>query len=300
MRKSSLVMLAAAVLLGLVAVFFARMFLLAPGAARSNAAVQTVPAVVAAQAFAFGEKITPDKLKVVQWPANGIPAGSFQRVIDLIGSDRVAMRAIDANELVTDKAISGKNSRLSASTLLGPTMRAIALPLGETAGAGGFIAPGDRVDVYLTRPGEDDNQPYTDLLMQGVRVLAVGQDANVGLDKAAVVKTATIEVTPLQAQKAALAQTVGQLSLSLRNIVDESRVRLETAQLLDLNDGTITRLVRKPNASGSSGGEQERSGPAPSAAPRDAGAAPKAAPMGPSIEIFRGTKPTSYPVPSGS
>ncbi len=292
MRKSSIVMLAVAILLGLAAVFFARMFLLTPGSDQSRTAnVRTVSAVVAAQPFAFGEKITPDKLKVVQWPANGMPAGSFQRVTDAMGeNDRVALRAIDANELLTDKSLSGKNNRLSASTLLGPTMRAIAVPIGENSGAGGFIIPGDRVDVYVTRPGEDENQPYTDLLMQGVRVLAVGQDANVGKDKPEVVKTATIEVTPLQAQKAALAQTVGALSLSLRNLVDESRVRLETAQLLDLNDGTVTRIVRKRKTSGS--GEPMPRNAGPAAAPR--------APTGPSIEIYRGTKPTTYPVPSGS
>lgn len=301
-------MLAAAVLLGLLAVFFARMFLVGPNSQQSGTGnVRTVSAVVAAQPVAFGEKLTPDKLKIVQWPANGIPAGSFQRVADAIGTeDRVALRAIDANELVTDKALSGKNSRMSASTLLGPTMRAVSLPLNETAGAGGFIVPGDRVDVFLTRGAEDEQMPYTDLLMQGVRVLAVGQDSNVGKDKPDVVKTATLEVTPLQAQKVALAQTVGTLTLSLRNLVDESRIRLETAQILDLNDGTVTHVVRKPKSGGAVPDDQLRNAQAMGSAlgsalrnPSGAGAA-RAPTSGPSIEIFRGTKPTTYPVPSGS
>ncbi len=291
MRRSSILMLAAAIVLGLVAVFFARTFLLpsatvAPGG--SN--VRTVAAVVAAQPFAFGEKIVAEKLKIVQWPADGIPPGSYQRIVDAVGDDgRVALRAIDPNELVTEKAVSIKGARLSASPLLGATMRAVAVPIGEATGAAGFIVPGDRVDVYMTKTADGDDLPYADQLVQGVRVLAVGQDNNVGKDKPEVVKTATIEVTPLQAQKIALAMTVGQLSLSLRNIADESRVPLQTAQVFDLNDGTVTRILHKPRSN-------------QGAAPPPAGAGGPAGPVvprGPSIEIFRGTKPTTYPVPAG-
>jgi pilus assembly protein CpaB len=285
-------MLVAAIALGLVAVVLARLFLLPSQQSGAVAETQTVPAVVAAQPFAFGEKITADKLKVVSWPAAGIPAGTFQRITDAVGvDDRVALRAIETNELVTVSAVSGKESRLSASQLLGSSMRAISIPINEASAAGGFIAPGDRVDVFLTRQ-PDDSLPYSDLLIQNARVLAVGQDSNVAKDKPEVVKTATIEVTPLQAQKLALAANVGTLTLSLRNILDESKVRLETAQLLDLNDGTVTRVLRKP-----------RDTSAAAAAPAQAAVANPNAPVipkGPYIEIYRRDKSTIYPVPSGS
>lgn len=294
MRRSSILMLATAIMLGLVAVFFARTFLLPGGQpAASGPVIATVPAVVASEPFLFGEKIVAEKLKIVQWPAEGVPVGTFQRVADLVGDgNKVALRAIDANELLTASAVSGKQSRLSASALLGPTMRAVSIPIAETSGSGGFIAPGDRVDVYLTRPAEEDNLPYTDQFMQGVRVLAVGQDSNPGKDKPEVVRTATLEVTALQAQRVALAQTVGQLSLSLRNISDESRLPLQTAQVFDLNDGVTTRILRKPRAAQAAApaGGAPNNGP-PLVPPK---------PTGPSIEVFRGTVPTIYPVPSGS
>lgn len=294
MRRSSLVMLAAAIVLGLAAVFFARFFLLKENGADEQAStVRTVSAVVAAKPFQFGEKIVPEKLKIVEWPANGLPPGTFQRIADAVGTDdnRVAMRAIDANELVTEKAVSGKASRLSASPLLGPTMRAVSVPVSKIAGTGGFLAPGDRVDVYLTHGGDQETEPRTDQLMQNVRVLAVGQDSNVGKDKPQVVKSATLEVTPMQAQRAALALSVGQLSLSLRSLVDESRVRLETAQVPDLTDGTIARIVRKVKSA-----PQAAAGPI---GPPGAGGATKVLPPGPSMEVFRGTEPTTYAVPSG-
>lgn len=292
MRKSSIYMLVAAVVLGLFAVFLARSFLNKSdqSVAQSNA-VPTVQVVIAAQPIEFGEAISVEKLKLAAWPSNALPSGTYTRVTDLTDGDRprVALRAIEPNELLTAKAVSGEGGRLSTSTLLGETMRAVAIPVNEVVGAGGFLVPGDRVDVFVTRAGEQDELPYSDLLVQGARVLASGQNADAAQAKPFVAKSVTIEVSPLQAQKIALAQQVGTLSVALRSLTDESRVRLETAQLLDLNDGTRTRILRKANAASAA--------PAPAADP----SAP-ARPRGPTVEIFRGSKdgPTStvYGVPA--
>ena len=281
MRRSSIIMLIAAVALGLIAVLFARTFLGGngdAGAGGSAAAVRTVPTVVAAADINFGEKITPDKVKVVDWPANTLPQGSFQRLEELtMGAGRTAMRPIVANEILTEKSLATGANRLSTAQLLGPQMRAISVPVNEVSGVAGLIFPGDRVDVFMTRQPEEA-LPYSELLAQGARVLAVGVDMNVGKEKPELVKSATIEVTPLQAQKIALAVTVGQLSLALRHFTDESRTRLQTAQVMDLNDGTITRLVRKPSSSNAA-----PSGPS-------AGGNSGQAPMGPGVVVMRGTK----------
>lgn len=281
MRRSSIIMLIAAVALGLIAVLFARTFLGGSddaGAGGSAAAVRTVPTVVAAADINFGEKITPEKVKVVDWPANTLPQGSFQRLEELtMGAGRTAMRPIVANEILTEKSLATGANRLSTAQLLGPQMRAISVPVNEVSGVAGLIFPGDRVDVFMTRQPEEA-LPYSELLAQGARVLAVGVDMNVGKEKPELVKSATIEVTPLQAQKIALAVTVGQLSLALRHFTDESRTRLQTAQVMDLNDGTITRLVRKPSSSNAA-----PSGPS-------AGGNSGQAPMGPGVVVMRGTK----------
>ncbi|WP_313669784.1 Flp pilus assembly protein CpaB [Sandarakinorhabdus sp.] len=281
MRRSSIIMLIAAVALGLIAVLFARTFLGGngdAGAGGSAAAVRTVPTVVAAADINFGEKITPEKVKVVDWPANTLPQGSFQRLEELtMGAGRTAMRPIVANEILTEKSLATGANRLSTAQLLGPQMRAISVPVNEVSGVAGLIFPGDRVDVFMTRQPEEA-LPYSELLAQGARVLAVGVDMNVGKEKPELVKSATIEVTPLQAQKIALAVTVGQLSLALRHFTDESRTRLQTAQVMDLNDGTITRLVRKPSSSNAA-----PSGPS-------AGGNSGQAPMGPGVVVMRGTK----------
>lgn len=287
MRRSSIIMLIAAVALGLVAVLFARTFLGggAPEAGSPAAAVRTVPTVVAAADINFGEKITPEKVKVVDWPAGNLPQGSFQRIEELtMGEGRTAMRPIVANEIMTEKSLATGANRLSTAQLLNPQMRAVSVPVNEVSGVGGLIFPGDRVDVFMTRTPEEA-MPYAELLAQGARVLAVGVDMNVGKDKPEIVKSATIEVTPLQAQKIALAMTVGQLNLALRHFSDESRVRLQTAQVMDLNDGTVTRLVRKPNAGGGT-----------PAAPAQPGGAPGQVPATKGVVVMRGTEPSFQPV----
>src|SRR3546814_11451139 len=85
-------------------------------------------------------------------------------------------------------------------------------------GVGGFVLPGDRVDVLITRtlPGEGD-RTITDILLQNIRVLGIDQQASENTDKPVVVKTATLEVSQLDSQKLALAQQVGSLSLALRH-----------------------------------------------------------------------------------
>jgi pilus assembly protein CpaB len=280
MRRSSIIMLIAAVALGLIAVLFARTFLNSPSETGSpTAAVRTVPTVVAAADIKFGEKIRPEMVKVVDWPANTLPQGSFQRLDELtMGAGRTAMRPIVANEILTENSLATGANRLSTAQLLGPQMRAVSVPLNEVSGVGGLVFPGDRVDVFMTRQ-PDEAMPYSELLAQGARVLAVGSDMNVGKDKPELVKTATLEVTPLQAQKIALAITVGSLNLALRHFSDESRTRLQTAQVMDLNDGTITRLVRKPNSGGA----------APSGPPAPSGGNSGQAPIGPGVVVMRGT-----------
>lgn len=129
MRKSSIYMLVAAIVLGLVAVFLARSFLnRADQPVAQSQSVQTVNVVVAADAIEFGEEITAEKLKVAPFPAATLPSGTYSRVTDLTDGDRprVALRPLTANELLTATSVSGEGGRLSTSPLFGESMRAVA------------------------------------------------------------------------------------------------------------------------------------------------------------------------------
>ena len=136
---------------------------------------------------------------------------------------------VEPNEPVLLAKLSGPNGRASLSNLLAPGMRAVTIRTDEIAGVGGFITPGDRVDVVLTRDagaivevaanarGAAGSTIATEIVVANARVLTVGQGADERETAPQIVNSVTIEVTTEGAQKVALARTIGTLSLSLRS-----------------------------------------------------------------------------------
>lgn len=269
-RRAWLMLVAGAVL-GLAAMFISRS---QPGnrVAAARPAIATTRIVAAAAEIGFGERLTPENLKLVDVPARALPAGHFAAIELLLREPgQTAIRPIGANEIITAGALVAGATRLSAAPLLGQTMRALSVPVDDVTGISGLVTPGDRVDVMMTRQ-PDEAMPHAELLAQNIRVLAVGTDMNIARDKPAPIKSATLELTPAQTQKIALALTAGRLSLALRQFSDTGRIQLQSLQVSDLTDGTISRLIRKPGAasppssppSSPSGSSSPPPGPSPS------------------------------------
>ncbi|HYF22060.1 MAG TPA: Flp pilus assembly protein CpaB [Caulobacteraceae bacterium] len=282
MRNIAIGLLIVALVLGAAAVWGVRS--LAAGAEKG---VQADALVVAARPIAFGETLTPDLLKLQPWPKGARPEGSFPTVAELTGpTPRVALRPIAANEPILASRVSVPGGRATLSALIEAGMRAVTIRVDDVFGVAGFVLPGDFVDVILTRPeGEatvaNDNM-RTDVLLQSVRVLAVDQLASENKDEPVVAKAATIEVTPEQAQKLALAAQVGTLSLALRGKVDPtaSRAGMIAVRVDDLRlDGAPAAAAPARAASVSA--------PRPPAVRRPRPAAPAAAPEAHTIEIVR-------------
>ena len=109
-------------------------------------------------------------------------------------------------------------------------MRAVSVAISPETGAGGFILPGDRVDVIVTREERSDtggnSKVFSDTVLANVRVLAIdqtfGQSEDGSGEKIAIGKTATLELTPAQAETLARSQALGDIWLSLRSIADSS------------------------------------------------------------------------------
>lgn len=279
MRRSSIFLLLGAVLLGVLAVIAARGLMGNAQAAKASEAPK-VYVVVAAQPVKFGEKLAPNMLKAIAWPG-ALPTGGFTTIRDVVGDgERTTLKEIKEGEVVLDTALSGGAGRLASSNLLGPDMRAVAVEVNEASGAGGFLAPGDRVDVFMTREfGEE--AAYAGVVLQGARVLAVGQTSDPSTSEPNVVKSATIEVTPAEAQRIALAQAVGQVFVALRPTGDESRVPMGTVSAFEMFG------MRPPQRNG-----EATQASAPS------GHAPRAAEGGRNeVRIVRGTETSSYRVP---
>jgi pilus assembly protein CpaB len=117
---------------------------------------------------------------------------------------------IEANEPVLSWKVTGPGERATLSAVVDDGMRAMSVRINDVLGVAGFVLPGDRVDILLTR------KSFTDILLQNVKVLAIDQIADERVEKPSLAKTATLEVNTIDAQKLTLAQTVGSLSLALR------------------------------------------------------------------------------------
>jgi pilus assembly protein CpaB len=238
MNKRALAVLTAAAVFGVLTVMMAR-GLVRDGVEPAEAAKPTTtPVVVAKSRLDFGNALATTNLKIIQWPIGAVPAGSFATVEELTKTDerRVAIRSIEPDEPILAAKISGPDGRGTLSMVIAEGMRAATIRIDDVNGVAGFVLPGDRVDVMITRreAGRGDEQSITQILLQSVKVLAVDQTNNDRSEGAVVARAATLEVTPEQAQKLTLGSTVGKLSLALRNQGQQEVATFRTITVKDL------------------------------------------------------------------
>lgn len=235
MSRQTWIALAGAIVLGLVAVFIANSYLNNAQKQAYNAG--TTKVAVATAPLAYGSDITPDKVRFVDFPNASIPPGSFTNAQQLMpgGKKRQALVPIAVNEPILKDKISGEGQAASISALLPDGMRAATVRINDVSGVAGFIQPSDRVDVLITRslPGGDSSE-VTDVLLQNIRVIAMGQHAKDADGKPISARTATLEVQPIDAQKLALGEAAGSLSLVLRKPGEQSDPVVETVSMNDL------------------------------------------------------------------
>jgi len=241
LRASTIVMIGFAVVFGLLAVFIAQAWLNNQAsmqaknfeANKKSVAMQTV--VVAKQPLRFGTELTASMLQEEPWPVASMPAGAFTKISDVLhGGRRVVLTAIEPNEPVLSLKITGPGERATLSALVKPGMKAVTIRVNDVEGVGGFVLPGDRVDVVLTRQIEKGSAS-TEVVLQNTRVLAVDQSADERAAKAAVAKSVTLEVSTVEAQKVWLASSVGNLSLLLRKAGDIAETKSRKITLNDLS-----------------------------------------------------------------
>jgi pilus assembly protein CpaB len=209
--------------------------------ARAAAAKTVGTIVVAAAPMQFGTAITEDKVSEVLWAAEKLPPGAFATKQEFFKEGRrIALSAMERDEPVLRNKITAPGQRGSLSTLIDSGMRAVTVPVDDVRGVAGFIQPNDRVDVVLIRTqGAANGQGYSDVILQNMKVLAIDQIAAQQVEKASVVvKAVTLEATPEEAQKAVLAQSIGRLSLILRQPIegagdDPARPRITEKDLGD-------------------------------------------------------------------
>ena len=162
MRQQTLIALAVAVVLGLLAVYLANAYLGKSDQAVQAAQMGTTKVAVAAIPLDYGMDLTPDKVKFVDYPSANLPAGVFQNYNQLApaGKRRVVLRPIALNEPILATKLAGEGLGPSIAYLLPDGMRAAAVRINDVSGVAGFVQPMDMVDVLITRqlPGSGDNR----------------------------------------------------------------------------------------------------------------------------------------------
>jgi pilus assembly protein CpaB len=232
-------MIGFAVVFGLLAVFIAQVWLNNQASMQArNAPKQTQVAsqtvVVAKQPLRFGTELNASMLQEAPWPSDSLPAGAFAKINDVMsGGRRVVLAAIEANEPVLALKITGAGQRATLSALVKPGMKAVTIRVNDVEGVGGFVLPGDHVDIVLTRQLEKGSAT-TQVVLQNTRVLAVDQIADDRAAKTTVAKSVTLEVDTVDAQKLWLSSSVGSLSLLLRKAGETAETKTRKVTLNDL------------------------------------------------------------------
>jgi pilus assembly protein CpaB len=176
---------------------------------------QTEMMAVAGSNLFWGTKLTPEVIKLVPFPTGSLPAGHFSTIESL--QDRVLVTNVIANEPILESKLAPREVTMGGvSAVTRPEKRAMAVKVDDVIGVAGFINPGNRVDVLVTI---DNSPPVSKTVLQNVLVLATGPelDRKGKEEKPSSVKVITLEVTPEEGEKLALAATEGKVVLALRN-----------------------------------------------------------------------------------
>ena len=332
MNVKKLALLVGALVIAVVTAVMAKNMFAGAGAQQAQAApVPVGPKVlVAKKALPVGTIIDADSLSFQPWPkelvqnayyTEGAPDGDPKA---LLGT--VVRNPITAGQPITRGSLVGPQDRGFLAAALGPGMRAITVPVNITGSVAGFVFPGDRVDMVLTQEvkggGDGPALKVSETIVRNVRVLATDQRVSPTTNEEGkvTVKTysnVTIEVTPRIAEKVTVAQTLGNLSLSLRSIADNTaeleravasgEIKVPTGVNPAQERQLLLAVANRPidgATTFSTGGDvsrfQRRSVPArPGDAAKVAlagGSAIDGRPAGPVVRVARGNNVTVVPV----
>lgn len=313
MQGRNLILIGAAVLLGIVAVILANSYFAGVEEKQQAAAAEQrlERIVVATQPIEFGTQLTEQNIRLQNFPASSIPEGAFRSIPEALKDNRVALRPIVPGEPVLASKVSGTDGRATLAALLPDGFRAISIPVNNVNGVAGFVLPGTMVDVMLLRQIEGDGataqDQRADTILENVQVLAVDQLADEKTGEPKPSATATLALTPTDAARIAVANRMGTLQLLLRKVepefTTEPGANERVARTVTSRQLGVPRIViggRGGGGGGGGGGSPAPRAPAPILASiNPPSTVPGVSlPTGPAMTVVRGTEPTSYQVGS--
>lgn len=305
MQNRNWIMLAVAVAIGLFAVLIANAWFSGMEDKQDQSQQQQSLAriAVASQPLAFGDRLTDQNVRLQDWPAASVPEGAFRSLNEAMKNNRVAVRPLVPGEPVLASNVSGTDGRATLAAVLPSGMRAVSIAVDATSGVAGFVLPGTTVDVILTRKipgaGATSEDLRADIILESVQVLAVDQSADDKKSEPKVSKNVTVAVLPRDAQRLAIAESMGTLSLALRKVEDAGAIEAASTVTSRTIGGPVMVIAGRSPAGAPQAGAYPAYLPATAArVPVTGGplAPVMGAASGPSMIVVRGTEVSSYPV----
>jgi pilus assembly protein CpaB len=206
--------------------------------------------VVTAVDIPVGTKLIREQLALAPLPASSTPVGAFLSYDKLVG--RVVLSGVAAREVITEAKLAPEGTTGGLSAVIPEGYRAMTVKVDEVVGVSGFLSPGTLVDVVVTMaPAENSSSKDTisKIVLQNIKVLASGQNIDQPKDnrEASAVRSVTLQVSPEQAEKLALASSEGRLQLVMRNSVDQDDQQTPGANKRSLLSGE--RAMPLPDSS---------------------------------------------------
>lgn len=223
-------MLLAALAAGLVAVVLAARWLQGQGTDMGRIAVAHAD-------IPIGTRLSPQMVRLTEWPRSSVPTGAFTAIEGLDG--RVVTVAVLRGEPLTEARLAPVGARAGLSAVVPEGKRAMTVRVNDVVGVAGFALPGTYVDVLVNTQDEgarrgDADRSISKIVLERILVLAVAQEADRDASRPKVVSAVTLELTPAQAEKLDLARSVGTLSLVLRNQTDPQSAATDGATKAEL------------------------------------------------------------------
>ncbi|MEO1109540.1 MAG: Flp pilus assembly protein CpaB [Pseudomonadota bacterium] len=217
--------------------------------ALANAQVDVIPTVtvyVSNRPLKYGEALTPEDVRAVDWPENAIPEGTFTEMAVLfpeIGpQERFVLRTMEKDEAILAVKVTEPGEKAGLTSRLEKGMRAFAISVDVASGVSGFLRPGDNVDIYWTGSSgtaEGSAGGITRLIQSNIQLIAVDQTAGSDVSQTTIARTVTVAATPEQVAALAQAQNTGRLSLALVGVQDESvasAIEVDQRKLLGIEE----------------------------------------------------------------
>ncbi|WP_171121857.1 MULTISPECIES: Flp pilus assembly protein CpaB [unclassified Ruegeria] len=209
--------------------------------------ITTIDVLVSNRALKYGERLTEEDIRVVQWPEDAIPEGTFLGLAELFPEDkkgdRFVLRAMEKDEALMEVKVTKPGESAGLTSRIEKGKRAFAISVDVASGVSGFLRPGDNVDVYWTGSVSGaiagNSGEITRLIQTNIELIAVDQKAGSDLTGATIARTVTVAATPEQIAALAQAQNTGRLSLALVGVQDEtvaSAVEVDQRKLLGIKE----------------------------------------------------------------